>query len=428
MPELIEYLKNTCEARIVPHTYGCIGSRSTEVLLDTFGFDLPNDFGTTNATDTYLHAVEIGGTTTFFPPATGNPTTPIVCTDVAAIQAFLTPLFPGVVYTVNAFNEIVLTFANVGDDSLLNFWMGTSTPDNYTNKLAVTQKNLLSDKYIYQQVQVVKYENVDGTYIDRFFIPSNGNLIETFLDVNTVFNFGECPQLKLYEKEVCGTIDGSIANYELIKVYTRDNNGVQSLVHYETKSGLIITGIVVETCCTCESLCDVPTVTLNRICFGYGGSFNGDRQFPQDKANLGADFFIEYFEVDGNILVNTSTSIGSVSPATFSDMGYGIAYDSVVNLLNTSIINNNDLEFVTAGNILPDRGWGIKYNSVKSYRIVIRDFIPSSAASATWTIVINPTEQWDGQGGNPISGGYWTIVDFNNNVGSAFNLISCSAI
>ena len=182
-----------CSDVHVPHTYGCIGTRSTEIIPNSFGFDFLADFGTTDATDTYFHAVNDGTTTSWFPPATTSDSTPIVCTDVVAIQAFLDSIGSGITYTVNAFNEIVLFFANTGDESSWVFFLGNNGASGYTNKAAATQNNLLSDAVTYQEVQVIKYENIDGTYIDRFFIPSGGVLLEIELKPNQIFNFGECP-------------------------------------------------------------------------------------------------------------------------------------------------------------------------------------------------------------------------------------------
>jgi len=230
------------------------------------------------------------------------------------------------------------------------------------------------------------------------------------------------------DKEVCVTVDGSTDSYEVFKVYTRDAvTGLSTLLHYETKQGVAITGTIEEVCCKCDSLCDYTPANLNRICFGYLGSFNGDTQFPSDKANIGANIFIEYFEVDGNVIVSSQTAIGNTGVATFSDAGYGIAYDSVVNLLNASILGSNDLEFVPAGNINPDIGWGVKYNDAKSYKLIISDFIPTGPASGQWTIVLNPTEQWDGIG-SAIPGNFWTSTDFRNNVSSAQSLVGCQSL
>lgn len=281
-----------------------------------------------------------------------------------------------------------------------------------------------------REAQVVDSNLGAATITTKEYKQGANGAIVTTAPTGTAISEGVCivPETTFFEREVCITIDGSTESYEVIKVYTRDQTtGVSTLIHYETKAGAILTGTIVEVCCTCESLCDVPIVSLNRVCFAYSGSFNGDTQFPGDKANLGADIFIEYFEVDGNVLVNTQTAIGNTGVATFSDAGYGIAYDNIVTLLNTSILGANDLEFVPAGNALPDRGWGVKYNDAKSYRIVLSDFIPNSGVKAYWTIVINPTEQWDGLG-DARSGNHWTYVDFQSNIGAAVNFVSCASL
>ncbi len=285
-------------------------------------------------------------------------------------------------------------------------------------------------QWFVRESQVIDNNLGAATITNKEYKQGANGAIVTTAPTGTVITEGVCeaPKKDIFEKDVCVTIDGSTENYEVIKVYYRDQTtGVSTLLHYETKAGVIITGTIVEVCCTCDSLCDVFTNNLNRICFGYGGSFNGDTQFPDDKANLGADIFIEYFEVDGNVLVNTQTLIGNTGVATFSDVGYGIAYDNVVTLLNASILGGNDLEFVPAGNVRPDTGWGVKYNDAKSYRIVVSDFIPNSGVKGYWTIVINPTEQWDGLG-DARSGNYWTFLDFQNNLGTTMNFASCASL
>ncbi|MBK7806818.1 MAG: hypothetical protein IPJ51_11015 [Saprospiraceae bacterium] len=203
--ELIEFLPDTCSPQSVPHTYGCIGTRGQDRIPNTYGFDLPTDFGTTNATDTYLHAVDdnVGGITYFYPPSTSNPTSPVVATNVAAIQSFLTSIGSGITYTINAFNEIVLTYAALGDENRWSFWMGTSNPDGYTNKLLPTLHDLRVDTVTYQEVQIIKQQNNDGTYADKFFLPSgNSALTEVALAADQTFKFGNCPDCK---KEIFAT-------------------------------------------------------------------------------------------------------------------------------------------------------------------------------------------------------------------------------
>jgi len=461
----------------IPHTYGCIGTRGTDIVPNSFGFDLPNDFGTTNATDTYLHAVDdnVGGITYFYPPSVTNPTSPVIATNIAAIQSFLTSIGSGITYTINAFNEIVLTYATPGDENRWSFWMGTSNPDGYTNKLLPTLHDLRVDTVTYQQVQVVKYQESNGTYIDKFFIPSGDTgLTEVALAADQIFNFGncpdckkeifathdrfyrstisnlqvwtllskyndphpdanlygptftyigdnvtgthpsgpysgngingwmvysvlsttqpiddsnghywilgqpdsfgtftfnrinanllapenisciaiqeikekdsctgeetyryiiedgtgklvpasdvivgfdeanvliKCPEYKIYEKEVCGTIDGSTDVYELVKIYTRDNKGVQSLLHYEDKFGNQITGAVVETCCTCDSLCTVappapPLSDAVAYAKGITGQYGCGDKFG---LNLDIQWQVKVYK-DGTLVHNSPVS------------------------------------------------------------------------------------------------------------------------
>jgi hypothetical protein len=204
MPELIEYLEDGCSLEAVPHTYGCVKVRDTFTIPNTYGFDFPTDFGSTSAADTYFHAVDDGGTTYFFPPATTSPSTPTLATNVAGIQAFLTSIGSGITYTVNAFNEIVLTYANPGDETIWSFWMGTSnSSDSWNNKTPPTLHDLRTDSVLYKSVQVVKLKDSEGNYIDRYFSPSTtGPLKEVNLDIFDTFSFGECHECK---KEIFAT-------------------------------------------------------------------------------------------------------------------------------------------------------------------------------------------------------------------------------
>jgi hypothetical protein len=254
----------------------------------------------------------------------------------------------------------VLSITQPVDDSNGHYWI-LGQPDsfgtfNFNRVNANIEAPLVNAECISIQ-EIKEKDTCTNLETYRYIIEDGtGNLVDV---TDIIPNFDEnkvlfkCVEpLPILEKEICGTIDGSIDNYELIKIYTREPlTGVQNIIHYEDKFGNIVTGEVVEVCCNCNSLCSLPTLLLNRVCFGYAGSFNGDGQFPADKANLGADIYIDYFEVDGNVLINTPTNLGNTGVATFSDMGYGIAYDSVVNLLNNNaLINSNDIRFVTAGN------------------------------------------------------------------------------
>jgi len=362
----------------VPYSYGCIGIRDTETIPNTYGFNLVADFGTTDATDTYFHAIDdnVGGITYTYPPATGNPTTPIVATNVAAIQSFLTSIGSGITYTVNAFNEIVLTYATPGDENRWSFWMGTSAPDQYTNKLLPTLHDLQVDTQTFQQVQVVKFQQLDGTFIDRFFVPSGDVLVEVNLKPENTFKFGECPTkpapqvFDILERGVCGTIDGSADTYELIRVYTRNpTTGASTILFYEDKFGNQITGVVVEVCCTCDTLCTVaPALPLLSSVTAYARSLIGQ---CGDKFVIGAgiQWQVKIYQ-NGALILNSTTSPILTSQAaafTWLDSNAGGYWLNTTTLPWAFANNINTYQFVSPTDpdeylmILTETGNGASY-------------------------------------------------------------------
>lgn len=106
-----------------------------------FDFDLPTDYWTTDATDTYFHILSLS-TQYYYPPAVTNPTTPILIDgNVTAINNFIQAslIADGQVWdefyiVVNADKTITVraknTYTPTGNE--LRLWQ--STPDQYTNK------------------------------------------------------------------------------------------------------------------------------------------------------------------------------------------------------------------------------------------------------------------------------------------------------
>ena len=300
--ELIEFLPDTCSPQSVPHTYGCIGTRGQDRIPNTYGFDLPTDFGTTNATDTYLHAIDdnVGGITYTYPPATGNPTTPIVATNVAAIQSFLTSIGSGITYTVNAFNEIVLTYATPGDENRWSFWMGTSNPDGYTNKLLPTLHDLRVDTVTYQEVQIIKQQNNDGTYVDKFFLPSgNSTLTEVALAADQTFKFGTCPT------NDCGDFTSNCM------CYGSDTNASDYVYALEPNQGT-------------EGSFGMNSDTLK---WETSGNLSSSIPFIDDCISGGGEATITITDQNGNIVIFTAngflTAPGSTPFAAYSGVGPG---------------------------------------------------------------------------------------------------------
>lgn len=108
-------------------------------------FDLPVDFGTTDATDTWFHLLELSSQH-FYPPSISNPTTPILVDgNETAINSFIQSSLIAdgyvgdeLILVVNPDKTITIwaspSYVPNGDE----FWLGTSTPDIYTNKLFPT--------------------------------------------------------------------------------------------------------------------------------------------------------------------------------------------------------------------------------------------------------------------------------------------------
>ena len=463
MPELIEYLEDSCvnckkeifatHQRFYTVVGAPLGFIAYEMTNDlpTQGLDVSNAyFHLIYPTLNTVHGIPIGPQLTEY---FANVQNGILWSDITGVQAVIDFVLPtmglsvgDVIYAINTSNLPIFLLSPTAVAELANntflhiYWGAVDTHNNYNEKADVnvvaTNPDILlggTDKCLGIQ-EIKEKDSCTGLETYRYITEDGaGSLVDAssvitnFNEANVLFN---CPETILFEKEVCGTIDGSVDTYELIKVYTRNPiTGVSTTLFYEDNKGNQITGTIVEVCCTCDSLCDVPLLNVNRICFGYGGSFNGLNGYiaTGEKYLTGANIYIEYFEVDGNVIVSSQTAIGNTGGATFSDVGYGIAYDKIVNLLNNSVIGANDLEFVPAGNARQDTGWGIKYNDSKSYRLIISDNMPIGGATAFWTIVINSTEQWDGLG-SALPGGYWVANDFNNNIGSIFNMSGCASL
>lgn len=110
-----------------------------------YDFDLPTDFGTTDATDTYLHLVYFANSY-YYPPATASPTTPILLDgNEAAIRAFINSALVAdgfnaddVILVVNADKTVTVWINPTYTPNSNEFWMGMATPDGYTAKFFPT--------------------------------------------------------------------------------------------------------------------------------------------------------------------------------------------------------------------------------------------------------------------------------------------------
>ena len=111
-----------------------------------FDFDLPSEFGTTDATDTYLHIFCTNVNCHYYPPATSSPTTPILIDgNESSINSFIQSKLIADGFTgnelflvVNGDKTITIWQSPSYTPNGSEFWFGTSTPDNSTNKLYPT--------------------------------------------------------------------------------------------------------------------------------------------------------------------------------------------------------------------------------------------------------------------------------------------------
>ncbi len=117
------------------------------------------------------------------------------------------------------------------------------------------------------------------------------------------------------------------------------------------------------------------------------------------------------------------------------DMGYGLGYNKIVDLLNSnSDIQNANLQFVTAATpysgspSLDPMGYGLQFDDTKDVRVVLRDYIPVSFMSQYWSIRTNPdpNETYDciNDVRNAVS---WSFADAQNLDNLAL-LQNCSVI
>lgn len=386
---------------------------------------LDNRYPGGNASNVYLHCILpiLNGSQT--PISYGgllndyfaNPQPGIIFTDIATIQAMTNASALDLGLTTSDFIYTVINnqpywflspnaVAVLPNPTYLHIYFGQSnTHNSYDEKADVTVIANISYSGTTQCIPIQEIKEKDsctGLETYRYVVEDGlGNLINASTVING-FNesnvVNQCPNYPIFEKEICGTIDASVDNYELIKVYTR-NPTTREIVdfHYETKSGTVITGDVIEVCCDCNSLCDVPTTNTNKVGFGYATLFNG-RDVLGDRITGGEEIYIDYLEVDGNVLINSPLLIGTTSSGfTSTDMGYGISYNKIIDALNTnSSLSSNGVRFVTASSpYAPNPAsydpmcWGVEYDDTKDVRIVLRDKLLVNGASHSFSIRLN---------------------------------------
>jgi hypothetical protein len=171
---------NLDKDKYLPHSIFCVKREKGFIDTDYIGFDfeLPTQFNTTDATDTYLHI--IGGIYAY-PPGSVGSTTPVVCTNQEDIQNFLnSTIIPNyslnandVLWQVNTDNTITVWLHNSVGSFPFDFWMGTSLPNGYNAndipQIPTTHAFTLNIGYQYFEVQMVKKKDENDILTDAFY-------------------------------------------------------------------------------------------------------------------------------------------------------------------------------------------------------------------------------------------------------------------
>lgn len=383
----------------------------------------------------------------------------IIFTDVATIQAMVnaSALDMGLqtsdfIYDVVNNQPIwylsAAAVAAISSSTYLHVYFGQdSTYNSYDEKSDVISVAGIIPTTCDQIQQVKEKDSCTEAETYRYIIEDGaGNLVDAasiiigFDEANVVIS---CPdpiieEFDIKEREVCVTIDGSTNSYEAIRVYKRSKTtGVSTLIHYESNTGVILTGTIEEVCCNCNSLCDILPIA-NKVGFGYATLFNG-RDIVGDRVIVGENMYLDYLEVDGNVLVNSPRLLGTTSNGfTATDMGYGIGYNKIIDLLNTvPEFAANGVRFITASAPLAPNGawydpmmWGVEYDDTRDVRIVIRDIINIAGSTHSYSIRLtaDPSQTYDAIGDVVnIANNDWDINNVVNFFG-VFNLQNITTI
>lgn len=173
-----------------------------------YDFDLPTDYGTTDATNTYFHVLYLS-TAYYYPPALTNPTTPILIDgNVTAINNFIQASLIAdwqsgdeFYIVVNADKTITVWTKNTYTPTGNEFRLWNIGADDYTNKyfpVIQTTHNPVSVQCIWIQ-EVKEKDSCTGAETYRYVIEDwAGNLVDasTFIAGRDEANVASsCPEI-----------------------------------------------------------------------------------------------------------------------------------------------------------------------------------------------------------------------------------------
>ena len=163
--------------------------------------------------------------------------------------------------------------------------------------------------------------------------------------------------------------------------------GRQTLLHYETKTGEIITDTVQEICCTCNCLCDyVQNLAPNKFCPGYGSSvppntsnsmFINNRYIPGAMFNgeCGAGLNPTGFAWELQSLIVDGIEQVPVGTTYIADFLYGALTFDAYGTPNNYAAYFNSLPIIASnGIVLSDNLFDASYNTSKPFLATFKQY------------------------------------------------------
>ena len=262
-----------------------------------------------------------------------SPHTGVIATKILVIQAMIDAALAemglsqgDIIYAVNTDNEPIFFLtpaaeAAIASNTYLHIYFGgVDTWNNYTQKADVTalasNSNVLlggSGEQCIPIQEIKEKDSCTGEETYRYVIENGLGVLVPVLNIYPYFTESDvalnCPSYTYVQKEVCVTIDGSVEDYEVIKIEKR--NSLYELVNssYETKQGVPITGVITEVCCNCNSVCDYNLTPLrNMRCVGYAGN---------NDPNLSKSSWMQGYGRHTQAYWDATCGVGSVSAYTW---------------------------------------------------------------------------------------------------------------
>ena len=382
-----------------------------------------------DATNTYIHLI--------YPIQSGNPLTPIwpqlteyfsnpqnwvLFTDVATVQAMtdnvLVQMWLSVwdaVYAVNTDNEPIwflspAAVAVLWDPTYLHIYYGTSDAHNgYDQKADVTNiaanSNILLWGWNWSCTPIQEIKEKDsctGEETYRYIVEDGaGNLVPVtdiypaFVEADVLHEPCKEPEvLEIREREVCWFVDGSTSSYQLIRLYTRDTTTwAMTIVGYEDVFWNPVTWTVVETCCTCDSICweIVVSPIANRRSDSYGAftaqlrTWLDDGQYDSIYAGRwpvwaprNHYYEVKVFDASNTLLSTTVLWPYAVDPSSATYLQF---------LADMSVLTASLwVEFIWTNPVFWWAWYQVEYNDATGFGITLRHGIDNHA----WGIIRNP--------------------------------------